>query len=92
MRGSWRGSRCWAAVAARQESHIGQGHLGLDIFFVLVPVCRLIVVLCSEIRYRNKKEAAIAACFLVFGFWFLALGFEFLGAAEARVPFTGPRL
>jgi hypothetical protein len=27
-----------AGVAAGRESHIGQGHLGLDVFFVLVPV------------------------------------------------------
>ena len=27
-----------AGVAAGRESHIGQGHLGLDIFFLLVPV------------------------------------------------------
>jgi hypothetical protein len=75
------GSRCSAGVAHRaRASRPG---------YFLPVSSRLIVVLCSEIRFRNKKEAAIAACFLVFGFWLWDL--KLLGAAEARVPFSQDR-
>ena len=56
------GGTCGAGFAHRARA----SRLG---YFLLVS-SRLIVVLSREIRFGNKKEeAAIAACFLLFGFW-----------------------